>query len=122
MAKRKGPYFTRRDYGGKWKVVRIGDGVTRDVATGLDYSTAHARTKSNNISEQGRRLIGEWLRRSNPAIKMRKGTPKHTGFPTDRWVNVEKVKLSRNGTLKQVVIRDSQMPGSLKKAIARKKK
>jgi hypothetical protein len=45
-----------------------------------------------------------------------------TGFPTGRWVNVEKVKLSRNGTLKQVVIRDSQMPGSLKKAIARKKK
>jgi len=51
-------------------------------------------------------------RRKNPA----------PGFPTDRWVNVEKVKLSRNGTLKQVVIRDSQMPGSLKKAIARKKK
>jgi len=45
-----------------------------------------------------------------------------SGFPTDRWVNVEKVKVSRNGRLKQVVIRDSQMPGSLKKALSKKTK
>jgi hypothetical protein len=95
---------------GKWSIRKT---IKREKKAGHDASWLRRTFK--------KKRGGGSKKHPNPPKRGRQ-KKNASGFPTGRFVNVEKIKLDRNGRLKQVVIRDSQMPGSLKNALSKKKK